>query len=159
MSIKEKFTQEEWQVLIEAISDTVAVVMGAAPSGMLGWAHELVVTVQVTGEYLKTHPNNKLVLELDKEFCRPPVEDEETPPPAIPATRQACLERLAHAAAIASRTASKEDADGYKEMLISLAEKVAMADKEGSFLGIGGVQVTPDEQEAIQDIKTALGCD
>ncbi|HET6444744.1 MAG TPA: hypothetical protein VFI27_09220 [candidate division Zixibacteria bacterium] len=52
---------------------------------------------------------------------------------------------------------SLEEATGFKQWLLDIAQAVAEADKEGSRFGIGGVRVTDKEQMALAEIRTALG--
>jgi len=53
--------------------------------------------------------------------------------------------------------ASAQDGLEYKQWAMSLAEQVAMAAKEGSFLGFGGQQISPGEVQMIADIADAIG--
>jgi hypothetical protein len=48
------------------------------------------------------------------------------------------------------------EAASFQAALNDLATKVASAAKEGGFLGIGGKQVSAQEQQALDDIKAAL---
>ena len=52
---------------------------------------------------------------------------------------------------------SSAEADEYRWWLISLAKKTAEASKEGGFLGIGGVQVSEDENAAVNELSSGLG--
>ena len=49
------------------------------------------------------------------------------------------------------------DAAAFKAWLRGISQKVAEASKEGSFLGIGGVQVSDAEKATLVDISKALG--
>ena len=53
--------------------------------------------------------------------------------------------------------ASEQDRMEYKQWAMSLAEQVAMAAKEGGFLGFGGQQISPGEVQMIADIAEAIG--
>lgn len=44
----------------------------------------------------------------------------------------------------------------YNAWILSIADKVANAAKEGGFLGFGGVRVSENEQKAIAAIKSAM---
>ena len=52
---------------------------------------------------------------------------------------------------------SPAEADEYGKWLASLAQKTAEASKEGGFLGIGGTQVSDEENAAVKDLSSALG--
>ena len=49
------------------------------------------------------------------------------------------------------------DAAAFKAWLRGISQKVAEASKEGSFLGVGGVQVSDAEKATLADISKALG--
>jgi hypothetical protein len=47
--------------------------------------------------------------------------------------------------------------DAYKTLVMRVAQAVAGAHKEGGFLGIGGKQISGVENQALDEISTALG--
>jgi hypothetical protein len=59
---------------------------------------------------------------------------------------------LRDAVAILERVATQDEVVEYKRFVYALAESVARAHKEGGFLGIGGTQVSPGEQAALDEI-------
>jgi hypothetical protein len=56
-----------------------------------------------------------------------------------------------------ARKAPAPEAEGYKRWLLTVAQRVAEAAKEGGFLGIGGVRVSEAEQATLAEIAGALG--
>lgn len=64
---------------------------------------------------------------------------------------------LQQIAALVDEKCSPEEAAGFKEWLVELAQVVAKADKEGSHFGMGGVQVSDKEKAALAELKTYLG--
>ncbi len=44
----------------------------------------------------------------------------------------------------------------YKAMILGAAQSTAEATKEGGFLGMGGAQVSAEEQAILDQLKTAL---
>jgi hypothetical protein len=60
-------------------------------------------------------------------------------------------------AAAAVATNSPGEAAAYRTMLLNVGQKTAEAAKEGGFLGIGGVQVSKEEQAVLDQIKGLLG--
>jgi hypothetical protein len=58
---------------------------------------------------------------------------------------------------LALAKATPEEVTEYKEFILTVAQRVAEAGKEGGFLGIGGTRVSPAETKAIQEIRDALG--
>lgn len=53
--------------------------------------------------------------------------------------------------------ATPDEAKAYKEWVVSVAENVAEAAKEGGFLGIDGTQVSEKEKIALDEISKGLG--
>jgi hypothetical protein len=66
------------------------------------------------------------------------------------------LDTLRSAAALVAAKAP-DDLAAFTEFVIKLAETAASAHKEGGFMGVGGVWVTPAEEAAIARIKEVLG--
>ena len=54
-------------------------------------------------------------------------------------------------AALIDKKAKPDEAQGFKQWLVAVTQKVAEAAKEGGFLGFGGTQVS--EQEARRSRK------
>ena len=71
--------------------------------------------------------------------------------------KQQLLQDCKDVAKILDAKASEQDKHEYKEWAMAIAEKVAMASKEGGFLGFGGQQVSPGEVAMIADVSQALG--
>jgi len=51
---------------------------------------------------------------------------------------------------------SPEDAEAYKGFVMSVGQAAAEAHKEGGFVGIGGKQVSAEEQAALDQIRSVL---
>jgi hypothetical protein len=45
----------------------------------------------------------------------------------------------------------------YGRLLVNVASQVAEASKEGGFLGMGGTQVSKNEQKTIEQIRALVG--
>ncbi len=52
---------------------------------------------------------------------------------------------------------SKPEAQGFNQWLVSVAQKVSEAAKEGGFLGFGGTRVSEQEAATIKELSAALG--
>jgi hypothetical protein len=63
---------------------------------------------------------------------------------------------LRDAVRLVEQKASPEEVDAYKGFVVTVAEAVANAHREGGFLGIGGKPVSDSERAAIDEIKTTL---
>ena len=55
------------------------------------------------------------------------------------------------------KKAKPDEAQGFKQWLVAVAQKVAEAAREGGFLGFGGTQVSEQEAATIKDLSTTLG--
>jgi hypothetical protein len=53
--------------------------------------------------------------------------------------------------------ATPEEAEEYRSFILRVADVVAHAAKEGGVLGIGGKEVSPQEQAALDDLAGKLG--
>ncbi|HEX2324702.1 MAG TPA: DUF937 domain-containing protein, partial [Chloroflexota bacterium] len=74
----------------------------------------------------------------------------------VPEVRQGFLRTCQDAVALAGRT-SAQDGAAYRALLLQVSQAVAQAAKEGGFLGLGGVQVSGKEQDALDELTRALG--
>jgi len=70
--------------------------------------------------------------------------------------RAAALDHARQAAAILKSKATSDDLTSYRDWVYSLAEGVAKAAREGGVLGFGGVQVSPEEQSLLDELRAAL---
>jgi hypothetical protein len=69
--------------------------------------------------------------------------------------KQQVLEMLARVGQIVDAKAPSE-APAFKAWLLTVAQKVAEASTEGSFLGFGRVQVSDAEKASLADVAKAL---
>jgi hypothetical protein len=68
-------------------------------------------------------------------------------------------ERIREAVRVVEEKATPEEADEYRQFLLCLADVVAHAHKEGGVLGIGGKEVSPEEQAVLDQLASTLGTD
>jgi hypothetical protein len=66
-------------------------------------------------------------------------------------------EQLRNAMQILETKATPAEIDAYKRFVMTVAQTVASAHKEGGFLGIGGKEVSDAENQALDEISSALG--
>jgi hypothetical protein len=66
-------------------------------------------------------------------------------------------QHLRDATGILGAKATPAETDSYKTFVMTVAQSVASAHKEGSFLGIGGKPITDAENQALDEISSALG--
>jgi hypothetical protein len=65
-------------------------------------------------------------------------------------------ERIRSAIALVEQKATPEEAQEYRDFILRLADVVAHAAKEGGVLGIGGKEVTEQEQAALDELRGQL---
>jgi hypothetical protein len=65
--------------------------------------------------------------------------------------RDQAIDCLTDVTTLLEHKATAEERDDYRRFVLTVADKVAAAHREG------GKQVSPAEEQAIQDITTALG--
>ena len=66
-------------------------------------------------------------------------------------------EQIREAVRIVEEKATPEETEEYRQFILRLADVVAHAHKEGGTLGIGGKEVSPEEQAALDRLSTTLG--
>ena len=64
---------------------------------------------------------------------------------------------LRRAIAILEAHATPQETDAYKTFVMTVAQAVAAAHKEGGFLGIGGTAISDAENAALDEISSAMG--
>ncbi|HVG97022.1 MAG TPA: DUF937 domain-containing protein [Chloroflexota bacterium] len=145
---------DELASLADAPARAGGLVMTASPSGGAGAAQEIAAFAAAVSEAATAAAPGSLLGQLADPLH---VLARQVQTTGLPVGGGAgALETLQSAAALVDARASAEDAAAYKAMLLDVAERVARAAKEGSFLGIGGQQVSAAETEAIETIRTAL---
>ena len=170
MSYEEQLSPEQWKVVAGGPTNAGMVVTLASISGPIGLAQEMkaVYDVVVTGVI---NSPSELMREIgafvakQKDGPQAPQapqgksEGQGAEGEAKPDTReeaQALLLKQITLAVGVVQQAAPADLDAYKAWLVECAEKTSQAAKEGSFLGMGGKQVTEQEQAAIASVKAAL---
>ena len=69
----------------------------------------------------------------------------------------ATVRHLNDAMRILEAKATPQEIDAYKTFVMTVAQTVASAHKEGGFLGIGGKEISEAEDQALDEISAALG--
>ena len=65
-------------------------------------------------------------------------------------------EQIREAVRTVGEKATPEEAEEYRQFILRLADVVAHAHKEGGVLGIGGKEVSPEEQAALDRLSSTL---
>lgn len=149
MTKKAEFNADEWSTLVEAPLLAGMRVMAAERGGTL---RESMAMGQTYAHARQQHGDSEL---LDELVASPPAMDPERLR-AAGDIGAASTQRLHEAVGIVEQKATAEELDAYKRFVLSLAETVANAHKEGGVLGIGGKPVSDDEQAVLDDLSTTL---
>ena len=145
MTAKADFTPEEWTVVLE----------GPPSAGLI------VITAQRGGTFRETYSMAKAYTEARQDHGASELLDEiVSAKPHVDHTRysspdelrQAGLQRIRDAVALLEAKATPEEVEEYRRFVVTLAEKVANAHREG-----GDSAVSDAERAAIEEIRGALG--
>jgi hypothetical protein len=151
MTRKADFNAEEWSKVVDGPLYAGMRVISADRGGTL---RESLAMGRAYQEARQHHGESGLLDELVKS------------PPAIDADRvraaggdisRLVTDELRGAMQIVEAKATPEEADAYKRFVMTVAQAVASAHKEGGFLGIGGKQISDAENQALDEISAALG--
>ncbi len=144
MTNKAAFSPSEWQTILEAPPTAGMIVVTAEHGGMF---RETIAMSKAYVEARGQHGESELLDEVVA--AKPKVEHGRYASPEE--FREHGLEQLRDAVALVDEKATPEERDDYRHFVLTLADKVAAAHREG------GQGVSPAETEAIKDISTALG--
>jgi len=144
MTTKAAFTPEEWKVVLEGPPSAGLIVITAAHGGMF---RETVAMSKAYVEARSQHGESELLDEIVA--ANPKVDHTRYHSPEE--LRDSGLEHLRSAVALVQSKATPGELDGYRQFVLTLANKVAAAHREG------GQDVSPAETDAIAQITAALG--
>jgi len=157
----ENYTESEWEI-ISSMPQLVGVAMaGAGSSGLVGSTKEMFASARGMMSARKEYEGNAVIQSI-----LPNGTDPKAAMADAKIQRDIVMGRLksngikssedlqsfilkdcGDAIQILEQKESAEVVDGYKRMVLELAEKVANAAKEGDFLGFGGERFSEKEQE------------
>ena len=160
MATKTDFTAEEWQQIQRAPFMAGLAVVAASPSGPFGVVKELFAVGKKLGEVKTQGTSNDLIkalvgdIEAGAKDLSAPAELKGKRPEEV---KSYAIESVRQVAALIDKKTKPDEAQGFKQWLVSVAQKVAEAAKEGGFLGIGGTRVSEAEAATIKELSTSLG--
>ena len=149
MTKKADFNAEEWSKVAEG---PLLAGMRVITADRGGTIRESLAMGQVYAQARQQQGASEL---LDELVASPPAIDPAKMRSAGEAG-QASSEGLREAVRLLEQKASSEEADAYRGFVRDVAGAVARAHKEGVFLGVGGKEVSPEEQAALDEIEAAL---
>src|SRR5947208_8214145 len=144
MTGKADFTQQEWDLMLEGPPSAGMIVVTAQRGGTI---RETVAMAKAYVEARQQHGESEL---LDEIVAAKP-EADHTRYHSVEELKQHGLQHLRDAVEVLARKATPEEAEAYKRFVLSLAEKVAHAHREG-----GSGDVSEAERTAIEEITAAL---
>ena len=146
MTTKAAFSPSEWQLVLEGPPTAGVLVITASHGGMF---RETMAMSKAYAEARAEHGESELLDEIVAE--KPRMERGKVHNPEE--LRDQGLDCLSDVTTLLEHKATAEERDDYRRFVLTVANKVAAAHREG------GKQVSPAEEQAIQDITTALGMD
>jgi len=166
----EKYTEAEWEI-VSSTPQLVGVAMaGAGSSGLVGSTKEMFASAKGMMSAKKEYEGNAVIQALLPSTTSPSqAMDDAKAQRAIVMGRlkesgvksseelqKFILEDCGKAIEILEKHESGDVVQGYKKIVLDLAEKVAHAAKEGDFLGFGGERFSEKEQKLFAELKNRL---
>lgn len=149
MASKSDFGAEEWSTVI---SGPPAAGLHVAMAERGGSLREALSIGRAYAEARQAHGTSELLDEIVAE--QPAVNPAEFKGESdVPA---ALMQKLRDAVQIVEVKGTPDDAEAYRNFVLDLAQRVASAKKEGGVLGIGGKEISANEQAALDEIASAL---
>jgi hypothetical protein len=145
MTTKAAFSPSEWQLVLEGPPTAGLLVITASHGGTF---RETIALSKAYVEARAQHGESELLDEIVAERPRMERGGQVRTPEEL---RDQGLDCLASVTTLLKDKATVQERDDYRRFVLSVANKVAAAHREG------GKQVSPAEEQAIQDITTALG--
>jgi hypothetical protein len=147
MTGKADFTAAEWEQVLEGPTSAGMLVITAQRGGTI---RETFSMARAYAEARQQHGQSEL---LDAIVAAKP-EIDRTRAGSLEDLKERSLAHMRDAVALLESKASPREVEEYKRFVVSLAEKVAAAHREG---GRDGDPVSDAEREAIAAIRGALG--
>jgi hypothetical protein len=165
MANKTTFTPEEWAILRDTPQLAAMAVTVSGASGLFGTIQEafgttsaLVGGMQSDNELIRALCAKDELVAAQQTLKGQAKSVQGGDLETLKAKLQAsATENIGKAIALLSRKGDTADLTAYQTFVRGLADKVANAAKEGSFLGFGGERVSGNERQMIAQIETALG--
>jgi hypothetical protein len=151
MTRKADFNAEEWSTVVEGPVYAGLRVIAASRGGTL---RESLAMGHVYQEARAHHGDSELLDDLVKS---PPSIDADQLREAQGNVATLASQQLRKALEILETKSTAAETDAYKKFVMSVAQAVAGAHKEGGFLGIGGKEISDAENQALDEMSAALG--
>lgn len=158
MSVKDKFTPEEWKSLLKAPMLAAYAVAGVAPSKQEDLAREMAAVAEGVFEGEQQAAKDSVLGAVIADIVANAEDDKhgQTEKLSLVEVKSRALETCRAVAAALETKVSAEEAYEYKRWVLVVAEKVAGAAKEGGLFGFGGEQISGSEIATINEIGEAI---
>ena len=174
MITRDSFSVEEWAGIVSAPAAVGALVVTADPSGPMGLIGEFRAMTDSLKAYVEAHAGEGSLMAAMKEYIttQPSQEEQdqlkqwaegqqEQMKANKPKSPEELHQRIRDIVGVAIATlqekgATEEDLTSFRAMMVSVAEAVANASKEGGFLGFGGTLVSDKEESILVQIRQEL---
>jgi non-homologous end joining protein Ku len=144
MTSKAAFTEQEWDVVRSAPPAAGMIVITASRGGTVRETFEM---AKVYADVRSEHGESELLDELVS--SKPEVD--RSGQHSLDELKQHALQRIGEAVELLERKATPGEVEDFRRFVTTLSERVARRHKED------GVEVSAAEQQAIDDVGTALG--
>lgn len=157
---------DDFSILFDALTRTPLLVVVASPQGPAGLLRESAALYRAIYQMLERGAGYPLMARLRQALTTPFETDKAPARTQAPAAsekdlddlRRETLDRCRQAGAALSRLAAPDEAAYFKRGLLWVCLQTAQAAADGGgWFGLGAVQVTDDEKEALRQIAFALG--
>ena len=149
MTAEGDFTEQEWKLVLQGPPSAGMIVITAQRGGSV---RESFSMAKAYGEARKEHGESEL---LDSIAASKP-EIDRTRYHSAEELKEHGLQHLREAVELLNQKAESNEVEEYKRFVLTLAQRVAEAHKEG-FLGLSGERVSESERTAIEEIAETLG--
>jgi hypothetical protein len=145
MTTKAAFNAEEWAAIANAPYLIAMLIIGSSRGGRMR------ETLAIAEAYAaaRQHYTDALLQQI---FTTSPSFDPTTTAASGEELREKAMTGLRRAVSVLERTATETEVNTYKRFVYYLAETVARAHREGSFLGIGGQEISQAEQATLDEV-------
>lgn len=163
MTDRTAFTEEEWALLRLTPLFVAVGVVAADASGLFASVKEGIAGANEMAAALNANRDLELFSAFLADRGKPDVPDVDAllGPGSNEARmanfRTTALEQVGAAVDLLNRKASSAETAAFRQLLVRVADSAANAFKEGGFLGLGGVRVSPKERAFIDLVSKAAG--
>lgn len=158
MSVKDKFTTDEWKSLLKAPMLAAYAVAGAAPSKQDDFMREMEAVADGVVEGEQRASKDSLLGTVIADIVANAQDEQrgQTEKLSLDEVKSRALATCREVAAMLDAKVDAQEAYEYKRWVLIVAEKVAAAAKEGGVFGFGGEQVSGSEVATINEIGEAI---